>query len=839
MMDFSSASAQKPEEILVALGTTAHGLDGSRAEELLRAHGKNILEKKTSAWWRIALRQFKSSFVYLLAAATAISLFLGEYVDAALIAGFLFINAILGFIQEFRAEQSLKLLQGFVKRETVALRDGQPTTVLVESVVPGDVIVLRAGDTIPADGYFFSAEGVVVDESPLTGESSPVGKKSGALSHGATTFYDAANIGFARTTLTSGEATLVVFATGGQSAIGSIASTIASTEEESAFEVGIDQFSAFVLKLALSTTALIFIINFVVHRDSFSLSTFLLFSIALMVSVVPEALPLVTTLSLTRGAVALARKHVVPRRLSAVEDLGSIQVLCTDKTGTITENKLSVNKVFGSKDMVLQECLFASAVTPGLTREKNVFDEALKVVAPEALLRGFHNREVLDTTPFDPDRKRESVLLKGRRGTELYVRGAPEVLLGLSEKISKEDLAKVEAWTREEGSHGDRILAVAKRSLPAKTQSIASRSERTLRFIGMISFHDPLKPSTKRAVEDARRLGVQVKIITGDSREVAGWVGYEAGIIGDPADVITGEEFDRLSPEEKRLEVVSRRVFARTLPLQKYEIIGLLKEKSLVGFLGEGFNDAPALKLAHVAIAVHGASDIAQDSSDIILLNKSLEVIVDGIREGRRVFANTIKYIKATLTSNFGNFYALAFASLVIDYLPMLPIQILLLNFLSDFPMLSIAADRVDEEELRAPKGYNVREVAFLAIVLGLVSTIFDFSFFGLFARYGEENLHTLWFIGSVLTELALLFSIRTSKWFFKAAAPSFAVISLTGVMAILSVVIPFTEWGQHLFSFEKPPIHLLLGALGLVIAYFATTEAVKKWYYHHFAPGR
>ncbi|MEK7608603.1 MAG: HAD-IC family P-type ATPase [Patescibacteria group bacterium] len=832
-MDFSSASAQKSDALLSALGGTAHGLDSERAREILAEQGENAYKGRSSSWTQVAIRQFKSSFVYLLAAAALISFFLKEYVDALLVFGFLLLNATLGFIQEFRAERSLELLREFEKRESLVLRDGHPEIVPVECVVPGDIVLLRAGDMIPADGCFLTAEGVVVDESALTGESSPVRKRAGALPQQAKTPFEAHNIGFARTTLTGGEASLLIFATGKESSVGSIASVVAKTNEESAFEAGINQFSKFILKLALSTTVLIFIINLIVHRDSFSLPLFSLFSVALMISVVPETLPLVTTLSLTRGAVALAKKNVVPRRLSAIEDLGSIQILCTDKTGTITENKLAVHQTFGSKQAVLEGCLLGSAATPGIQKDKSAFDEALKIIAPKALIQAFHGREILDLVPFDPERKRESILVREGKKSALYVRGAPEVIFSLS-GLKKKLLVEGEAWANQQGQRGDRILAVAKRLFPSTTTKIGKQSERNLGFIGMVSFFDPLKPSTKQAVKDARRLGVQIKIITGDSREVAGWVGCESGIIEHESRVITGEEFDRLSLEEKKREASSRNVFARMLPMQKYEIIELLKEKSLVGFLGEGFNDAPALKLAHVAIAVRGASDIAQDNSDIILLNKSLEVIIDGIREGRRVFANTTTYIKATLASNFGNFYALAFASLVVDYLPMLPVQILLLNLLSDFPMLSISTDHVDEEELLTPKKYNVKEIAFLAITLGLISTLFDFSFFGIFVRYGESNLQALWFVGSVLTELALLFSIRTSRWFFRSTMPSVTVFALTGFMAILAILLPLSPWGSVLFSFGKPPLHLFLVAIGIVVAYFITTELVKRWYYTH-----
>lgn len=356
--------------------------------------------------------------------------------------------------------------------------------------------------------------------------------------------------------------------------------------------------------------------------------------------------------------------------------------------------------------------------------------------------------------------------------------------------------------------------------------------EKNLTLVGLLSFVDPIKPSAKKAVEQAEKLGVKIKILTGDSQEVAGAVAYQIGLIKKTTDVITGEILDNLPDEEKTLAVEKNSVFARVSPDQKYNIIKLLQENNEVGFLGEGINDAPALKIANVGLVVDSASDIARESTDIILLKKSLEVIIDGIKEGRKVFANTIKYIKATLASNFGNFFAVATASLLIDYLPMLPLQILLLNLLSDFPMIAIATDNVDSQELQKPKSYNLKEIAFLATVLGIVSTVFDFIFFAMFYRIGPAVLQTNWFIGSILTELILLFSIRTKFIFFKAKPPSRILYWLSGLAILVTVILPFTGFGQTVFKFTRPQANQLWLIFGLVICYFIITEIVKHFYY-------
>ena len=828
---FQDIALMEAKDVLALLSASSKGLPSEEANNRLAKNGKNELTGRDTRWHDILLRQFRSAFIYLLLAASFIALFLGEYLDAGVIFLFLVINAALGFFQEYRAENALKLLKSFVDRKTRVRRDGKETLLSVTEVVPGDIIILDAGDMIPADGYFLLAESVTVDESPMTGESEPIEKRSGKLEDPPTGFYGADNIGFSRTTLLSGDAELLVFATGAATEVGAVAAHMQQTESPSAFELGISQFSKFILKLVLATVPLVFLLHTLVQGDSVSIGDFMLFSIALTVSAIPEALPLVTTISLSRGALLLAKKQVVPRRLSAIEDLGSIDILCTDKTGTITENKLAVSQVFGDEETVLRYALMLPLSANGANSAQNsVFDKALIAHAGDAFKKTLPQFSRIDELPFDPIRRRATALIDDTHTTLLVMRGAPESVFDACKgKIKKE----IHDWVEEAGRRGNRVLAIAYKEIAkGKLTEISEEDEKGFTFAGIVAFSDPLKPSTKDAIAHAEKLGVHIKIITGDSKEVAGWVGYEAGILSSPLDVIDGTEFDKLSPAEKLVAVETYNVFARTMPLQKHEIIELLQKKHLVGFLGEGFNDAPALKSAHVGLAVEHASDIAQDASDIILLNPSLEVIVDGIREGRTIFANSMKYIRATLTSNFGNFYALAFSSLFIPYLPMLPIQVLLLNLLSDFPMISIATDTVDDNELTKPRGYHVGELTTIAIVLGVVSTFFDFAFFGYFMRFDPAVLQTMWFVGSILTELILLFSIRTSLPFWRAKRPSGTVIWLTFSVMAATVIIPYLPFMQRTFGFVSPSTeHIAIAAL-LVLLYFVSTEVVKLMFY-------
>jgi len=829
---FQDIAIRSPDDALALLASTRDGLTTDQAGRRLGEYGANELTGIEARAIEILLRQFRSSFIYLLFAASAIAIYLGEYLDAAVIFLFLVINAVLGFVQEYRAEHALQLLKQFIERRARVRRGGRTLSVPVRDIVPGDIVLLSAGDTIPGDGYFLRAESVAVDESAMTGETAPVEKRSGGLGERPQDAYGAANIGFTRTTVVAGDGDLLIFATGDRTTVGDIAGAMRAAETPSAFEMGITQFSAFILKLVAVTVPVVFLLHALVTESAVTTGEFLLFSIALTVSAIPEALPLVTTISLSRGALALAKKHVVPRRLSAIEDLGSIDVLATDKTGTITENTLSVAGIHGDTRSALLYAVMVPLARGSASVQDQAYDSAILALVDDSLRRQVAGIALVDELPFDPHRKRATVLVRVSGRGMLVSRGAPEVLYA-----GAEDEAAALAWAAAEGRKGRRVLAVSWKESPAAgPRALGPDDETGLAPAGVISFADPLKPTTRAAVEQAGRLGVRVKVVTGDSKDVAGWVGVEIGLMDDPDAVLLGDEFVRLTAEERAAAVERFHVFARTTPAQKFEIIKALEQRHLVGFLGEGFNDAPALKMAHVGLAVHGASDIAQDASDVVLLNASLEVIVDGIREGRKIFANTMKYIRATLTANVGNFYALAFAALFIPYLPMLPIQVLLLNLMSDFPMISIAADSVDESELQRPRGYQVGELTAVAVVLGAISTLFDFAFFGYFVRFDNPALlQTMWFMGSVLTELVLLFSIRTALPFWRSRPPGATVLGLTLAVMTAAVALPFIGPLRELFGFVVPaPQHLAM-AFALVALYFASTEAAKLLFYRYW----
>lgn len=821
--------AQTAQELDVDI---AQGLATTEVTIRQQHYGCNVVAAKTLHWWNILLRQFQSPFIYLLIGAAVLAAFLGEVVDAVMVVIFILINVGLGFYQEFRSDQSLKLLRSYISSHASVWRDGHTQTLDVIELVPGDVIEVETGDIIPADARVIETEGLLLNESVLTGESVAVAKQASVLTQLPDDQYKADNIIFSGTTVVSGEGKAIIIATGKLTAVGSIAKLTAETEKESEFTKGIARFSSFILRLIAVTLVFIFIANLLIKRGEVNIGELMIFSIALAVSVIPEALPVVSIFSFSRGAVRLAKQKVVVRRLSAIEDLGGIEILCTDKTGTITENKLTVVEV--SEATSTPKALLYAYLGSSLLRNgdsADPFDQAVKAALPadRQTTAAIYTR--LEEVPFDPVRRRNSILVEHQKQFELIVRGASEEVLGCCRAA---DVAIYQAWLTQQGLLGRRVLAVAAKTLAQTPAGSLTEQEVNLTLVGFIAFEDPIKSTTKAAVSEARHLGISVKIITGDAPEVAGAVAKTIDLIDDPKQVITGANFFKLKPAEQKTAAEQYSVFARFAPEDKHHIISLLQQTKAVGFLGEGINDAPALKAASVSLVVHGASDIARETADIILLQNSLAVIVNGIKEGREVFTNILKYIRATLSSNFGNFYAVAVASLFINFLPMLPIQILLLNLLSDFPMIAVATDTVSREEVARPQAFRIRDIALIATLLGIISTIFDFLFFALYYRTTPEILQTNWFIGSILTELVFLFSIRTHKFAFFAQRPSNYIIGLTVCAFVATILFPFTRFGHEFFRFVTPTRQDILTILALTALYFVISEVVKLLYYRY-----
>lgn len=832
-----TVQTQVSTDILHRFGTPPTGLTSGEAAERLLHDGPNSLKSREEGWFTILARQFATPLIGLLVVAGLISFFLGETTDGMTIVGILILNGLLGFVQEFRSSRSLRTLEHYLRRQATVRREGKIVSIDRSNLVRGDLVILTAGDAVPADLRLLRAEELRIDESTLTGESRDVFKTAGPIAKPTPELYESTNLAFSGTLVRHGEGQGIVIAIGEATIVGSLAEIVATTRHVSTFEKNIKDFSTFLMKVVAVSLAIIFTVNLLTKGDSLNVTEQLLFALALAISVVPEALPAVTTITLSRGAFHLARHHVVVKRLSAIEDLGHIDILCTDKTGTLTENRPAVSKfIAGDRTALLHDLLAAipPSVRAGAREAGDPFDTALLEYARAEGYR-IPTNDTLHELPFDPSRRWSGVLIRENAKQRLILRGAPENVLALCGGISHDEGAALIARSEELGRGGERVIATAHRILETAAPKDLGSLAQNLTFVGLVSFVDPIKATSRKALLAAEGLGVEVKIVTGDSAAVAGAVAEKLSIVRSPLEVITGEQLSRLSLAEYRHAIRTYRVFARMTPQQKYDLLKVLSESKSVGFLGEGINDAPALKLATVSLVVDSASDVAREAADIVLLDKSLQVIVDGIRNGRTIYANILKYVKYTLIGNFGNFFAIAGISLLIDFLPMLPVQILLTNLLTDFPLVAVAGDRVDPRELRRPQQFRLRELGFLTLALGIVSSIFDFVFFGIFRHNHPDTIQTLWFVTSILSELLLIYSIRTTLPIHRASPPSPLLTWLTLGASLVTIVLPWTTLGAQVFHFVRPT-GMHVATIGIIVlTYFVITEFVKELYYRQY----
>ena len=788
------------------------GLSSKEAMERQKQYGPNELPQTRYRMLRLILRQFSGIFNLLLLGAAAVTYALGEVIDGTFILFFVFLGTALNVYQEYKSNAAADKLKSYFVRSITVRRDGKDQEVPVAQIVPGDILNLESGDIVPADAVVQRAHNLLVDETTFTGESIPVSKQAADPSSQE---GGEENRLLQGVVIVSGNALALVTATGNKTRFAAIARTASEVGTESELTKGIDRISTFILRTTIITLLFIVLANLLIEGKSTDIAQLLIFAIALAVSVIPEALPLVLTFSLSRGALQLAKRDVIVKRLSSVQDLGSVNLLCTDKTGTITENRLAYQGDYMNPDSRFNPLLLARLCAHGLKeRSPEPFDRATDEALTPEQRRELDDFKLLQEEAFDPALRSNGAVVSLKDGSQIHIRrGSPEYFFdqGL---VDKERLG---SWLEEEERHGRRVLGV-------------SYDDGTgPRFAGFVSFVDNLKDTTIETIAAARELNVAITIITGDALKVAEAVGREAGLVSGSDEVIRAGEFLALPLQEQHKRIGKIRVFARTTPEQKLELIELLKEQYTVGFLGEGINDAPALKAAHVSMVVQSAADVARETADIVLVKNDLRVIVDGIRFGRETHANTLKYIRATLVSNFGNFYAVAIGSLFITFLPMLPKQLLLLNLLSDFPMMAIAFDRVSAKEVSRAQSYDFRALYIIFVTLGLVSTIFDFIYFGLFYRISPQVLQTNWFVASVITELLLMLSIRSMLPIEKAGWPAPIVVIISALAFMITLALPLIPWTAALFEFTMPTLEHLALIIGLALLYLITTEIVKR----------
>ena len=814
-------------ELIGHLQTSLHGLDQKEAERRFSEHGSNRVGKKTANALTIFTRQLKSSLVYLLAAASLISYVINDYTDGTVILVILLINTSLGFYQEYRSEKIIEKLSRLVTRQVRLRRDNDEVLLDESKIVPGDILTVREGDIVPADVRLLEVDYLQVNESQLTGESTPVIKRVSSASVATTE-----TLLFTGSIIERGSGTGVVYATGSNTELGKIAKLSTETKRQTQYEKSLRSLSTLLIRVVLVGVILVFAVKFLLNPNA-NITSLLLFTIALAVSTVPEVLPVITTVTLANGAMKLAKKHVVVRRLSSLEDLGNVNLLCTDKTGTLTENKMTIRSITSSNDDLFQKLMYATIIPLKGKKHRcqNSYDDAFLSYTPEHIRKKAKELFIIKEIPFDPAARRSRVILEDSLDHKqwLVVAGAPEVLMSLSISGGKSEYSHT---LIEEGRNGLHHLALAYKEIHRADDIDVLKDERELHFLGYVSFEDPLRPGSKSVIRHAERLGIKIKMLTGDSREVAEYIGKQIGLIREDDHVYTGEELDRLSSEELRTTVLNLNVFARVSPIQKFNIISILKKEYVVAYQGDGINDAPALKLADVAIVVNTATDVAKESADIVLLNKSLEVIVNGIKYGRSIFVNISKYIKYTMLNNFGMLISLSVLYLSSVYLPLLPVQILLNNLIGDIPLITVSSDTVDDVEIIKPGKQDTKDLIFLALVLGIPTALFELFYFMTIHLQTEKIVQTSLYAFFTLQALVIFYAIRNRDHFWKTKMPS-NLLNISFLTALVfSITIIYVPVFQTWFSFV--PLSAMSIALMAVftLVYFLATDFVKVLYY-------
>jgi Mg2+-importing ATPase len=815
------------------------GLTAAEAAERLRLHGPNILTGRKHFRPLMAfIGKFNSPIIWIIIAVAGFSFATGERLNAMILIAMIFLSVILDFMNTYRSETATRLLVGRVKSAVVVVRDGRQQEIAPEQIVPGDLVVLTAGNIVPADGYVIEEKDLYVNESALTGESLPVMKSIGGEDRPDTVDRQRSDAVLMGTSVISGYAVMLVITTGARTAYGTVAARLQVTAEPTDFEKQLSSFSKFLLKVTTIMVVAVFLLNFFGHKGLFES---LLFAIAVAIGLTPELLPVILTVSLSRGAMRMAKQQVIVKHLPAIQTFGRMDVICTDKTGTLTQNKITVVRYIDadgqSSEEVLRYGYWSSRFHTG------VF-EPLDLAIASSRDWEMTGVEKIDEVPFDYERRRDSMVVNDHGRFELITKGAPEAVLsmcsairhqGAAVPLTTEERAKMMQAYDRLSEEGYKILGLAVKNIPTVRRIYEPADEESAIFYGFIALMDPPKESAREAIDGLEQLGIKVKILTGDSPVLTAKICREVDV--PVTGVITGGELAVLSETDWPAVVKNNTIFARVDPMQKEKIINALKRGgAVVGFMGDGINDAPALKAADVGVSVDNAVDVAKETADIILLRHSLRVLRDGVIEGRRTFQNTMKYILMGLSSNFGNMLSMVVASAFLPFLPMLPTQILLNNFLYDSSQLALSTDNVDNADIKRPAVWDLRSVRKFMIMFGPVSSIFDILTFVMLLvvfRLPAADFQTGWFIESLATQVLVIYFIRTRRIPFLQSRPAKWLVINTLVMVTIGWLIPFTPIGQRIFGFAalKPGIVLVVFAIMLV--YLVLIELVKHWFYH------
>ena len=822
--------AKTPEELFANLDSSESGISDSEAESRLKIYGFNSLDVgEKSTPFRLLARQFSNPIILILLGATTISTFTGDTLDGIIITLIVIPSILLGFWQEYSAGIILQNLIQRVKANCEVVRDGKNKSLILEQTVPGDVVLLNTGDLIPGDGILFFVDSLEVDESALTGESFPVVKEI-LPSNLNSPISERRNCVFFGTHVTSGTGKMLVVKTGLETEIGKISKELEKESQETSFEIGATSFGLLLVKYIGVLLTLVLTLNFI---KSGNFSSSLLFSVALAVGLTPQLLPAIVSVTLSRGAKALANASVLVRRLNAIEDLGSMSALCSDKTGTLTHGVVRLDKSIRIDGKNSEDVLNLAFLNAGLQRSySNSLDQAI-IQGQEVVI----DKELIAELPYDFNRKRLSVLVSANPYL-LITKGAVSKILEICTSVRTdrgiEPIANFQQQIKTQfealSSEGYRVLAISTREVSQK--DIDLTAEAGMCFEGFLGFLDPLKSEVRQNIEKIRNLGIDPYLVTGDNPLIAKYIADQAGF--DSTKVLTGAQIIGLTSEQLKQAVKSCHVFAEIEPLQKVAIVKALQDSGeSVGLLGDGINDAPAIRESDVGMSVDTAVEVAKNSAAIVLLDKDLGVIADGVVIGRRTFVNTLKYIKVTISANFGNVLSMAIISIFLPFLPLLPAQILLLNFISDIPALAIASDSIDKDQTKTSQKWNVKEIRRFMIVFGLVSSVFDFITFGILIfglDASVDEFRTAWFIESTLTEVIALLVLRTSMKFWK-SRPSKLLFSVSLFVSIFTFLIPYLSLAKYL-GMQELPLNLLGVIVVLGFFYIALNEFAKRIFF-------
>jgi Mg2+-importing ATPase len=823
-------------ELLSGLRATAQGLTGDDARQRLATAGTRTGRGNGKIdTLKLLVSQFNSPIILILLFAVGLSLTPGlrDYTNATIILAIVLLSGLLGFWQERGAANAVQKLLAIIEIKATILRDGKPVEVAIEGIVPGDIVLLHAGDVVPGDSLLLESNNLFVNEAALTGETFPVDKTAGVLP-ADTPLAGRTNSLFTGTYAVSGTGTALVVKVGKETEFGKVSEALKRQPPETDFERGIRRFGYLLMEITLLMLISIFAINVYLHRPV--LESFL-FALALAVGMTPQLLPAIISVNLAHGAKRMAEAKVIVKRLASIENFGSMDILCSDKTGTLTLGEVQLNAAVNvdgkpSDKMLLYAQLNAFFQT-GYT---NPIDAAIVAYRPVALSA----YKKLDEEPYDFVRKRLSILVSDGDKHLLVTKGALSNILDICTTAETAagtvvEIAALQAQIQKQfeafSAQGFRVVGVAYRDAGAQTH-LARDDEKGMTFLGLLALFDPIKPGTVEVIQTLRKLGISLKLITGDNRLVAAQVGDQAGL--STTNLLTGPDLRQMSHQALHQRVNGVDVFAEIEPNQKESLIIALQQAGhVVGYIGDGINDASALHVADVGISVANAVDVAKEAADIVLLEKDLAVLQHGVREGRITFANTLKYVFMATSANFGNMFSMAGASLFLPFLPLLPTQILLTNLMTDFPEMTISTDNVDNEMVEKPRRWDIGFIRRFMMVFGLANSACDYLTFGVLLLLMHANMkqfRTGWFIENVVTAASIVLVIRTQKPFYR-SRPGNLLLVATGATVAATLILPYTPLAGVLGLTPVPPIFLL--ALALIMVFYIVVAEVAKFYFY------